>query len=202
MIFVNICVVVVVRCNNSICFCNLMEICKIAMETVMWERSHLLWKDTIPVPSIGIKYNFLWSDTEGLFRPYTVKRFGIGGKTFVIISDWPFLWHTNCRYSFLNMWMVVEHEVTREGNGWDLSLVRPGTYWQVFEVPFILSPTNWGCLINIYRVPHGSVVKCLTCNPGVLGSSRTCLSVFSSERPWARHFRAQPSTGETKERHE
>ena len=49
-------------------------------------------------------------------------------------------------------------------------------------------------------VPRGSVVGCLTRNPGVLGSSRTRSSgFFSWECPWARHFRAQPSTGETQE---
>ena len=44
------------------------------------------------------------------------------------------------------------------------------------------------------RVPRGSVVKCLTRNPGVLGSSRTRSSGF-----FRGHFRAQPSTGETQE---
>ena len=29
-----------------------------------------------------------------------------------------------------------------------------------------------------FRVPRGTVVKCLTCNPGVLGSSRTGSSRF------------------------
>ena len=49
-------------------------------------------------------------------------------------------------------------------------------------------------------VLRGSVVKCLTRNPGVLVSSRTGSSgFFSWECPWARHFRAQPSTGETQE---
>ena len=50
------------------------------------------------------------------------------------------------------------------------------------------------------RVLRGSVVMCLTRNPGVLGSSCTGSSgFFSWECPWARHFRAQPSTGETQE---
>ena len=50
----------------------------------------------------------------------------------------------------------------------------------------------------IGRVPRGSVVECLTRNPGVLSLSRTGSSVFFSwECPWARHFRALPSTGET-----
>ena len=41
------------------------------------------------------------------------------------------------------------------------------------------------------RVPRGSVVRCLTRNPGVLGSSLTRSSgFFSWECPWARHFRA------------
>ena len=39
--------------------------------------------------------------------------------------------------------------------------------------------------------PRGSVVECLTRNPGVLGSSLTGSSgFFSWECPWARHFRA------------
>ena len=47
-------------------------------------------------------------------------------------------------------------------------------------------------------VSRSSVVKCLTRNPGVLGSSRTGSSgFFSRECPWARCFRAQPGTGET-----
>ena len=41
------------------------------------------------------------------------------------------------------------------------------------------------------RVPRGSVVRCLTRNPGVLGSSLTRSSgFFSWECPWAKHFRA------------
>ena len=50
-------------------------------------------------------------------------------------------------------------------------------------------------------VLYGSVVKCLTRNPGVLGLSRNGSSggFFTWESPWARHFRAQPSTGETQE---
>ena len=50
------------------------------------------------------------------------------------------------------------------------------------------------------RVPRGPVVKCLTCNPGF--EPHWILWVFSWECPWARHFRAQPNTGETQERHE
>ena len=50
------------------------------------------------------------------------------------------------------------------------------------------------------RVLRGSVVKCLTHNPGVLGSSCTGSSgFFSWECPWARHVEPQPSTGETQE---
>ena len=42
-----------------------------------------------------------------------------------------------------------------------------------------------------FWVPRGSVVRCLTRNPGVLGSSLTRSSgFFSWECPWARHFRA------------
>ena len=55
-------------------------------------------------------------------------------------------------------------------------------------------------LFTVFRVPRGSVVRCLTRNPGVLGSSRTRSSgFFLWVCPWARHFRAQPSTGETQE---
>ena len=40
-------------------------------------------------------------------------------------------------------------------------------------------------------IPRGSVVECLTHNPGILGSSLTGSSgFFSWECPWARHFRA------------
>ena len=41
-------------------------------------------------------------------------------------------------------------------------------------------------------VPHDSVVKCLTCNPGFLGLSCTGSSGEggSCECPWAKHFRA------------
>ena len=50
----------------------------------------------------------------------------------------------------------------------------------------------------ILRGSH--VAQCLTRNPGVLGLSRTGSSgSFSWECPWARYFRAQPSTGETQE---
>ena len=56
------------------------------------------------------------------------------------------------------------------------------------------------CLTN-RRVLRGPVVKCLTRNPGVLGSSHTGSSGFvcGSVLGQLRHFRAQPSTGETKE---
>ena len=55
--------------------------------------------------------------------------------------------------------------------------------------------------INDSGVLRGSVVKCLTCNPGVLGSSRTGSSGYfvgvslGTSKP-------QPSAGETQERHE
>ena len=56
---------------------------------------------------------------------------------------------------------------------------------------------HFQCMV---RVPRDAVVKCLTRNPGFLGLSRTGSSEFFSwECPWARHFRAQPSTGETQE---
>ena len=52
--------------------------------------------------------------------------------------------------------------------------------------------------ILVTRVPRGSVVKCLTRNTGVPSRTRSS-GFFSWDCPWARHFRAQPSTGETKE---
>ena len=53
------------------------------------------------------------------------------------------------------------------------------------------------------HVAQYSVLKCLTRNRGVLGLSRTGSSGFFSWKcPWARHFRAQASTGKTQERHE
>ena len=76
------------------------------------------------------------------------------------------------------------------------------------KAPFQEIPLNTVCMLAdeyFYevslkwpRVPRGSVVKCLTSNPEVLGSSRIGSSgFFSWECPWARHFRAQPSTGGT-----
>ena len=57
-----------------------------------------------------------------------------------------------------------------------------------------------GVTCSVQRVPRGSVLECLTSNPGVLGSSCTgSFGVFLWECPWARHFRAQPSTGENQE---
>ena len=53
------------------------------------------------------------------------------------------------------------------------------------------------------RVPRGSVVKCLTRNPGVLGSSRTGSSGFFRGNVLGQDTsEPQPSTGETQERHE
>ena len=59
----------------------------------------------------------------------------------------------------------------------------------------------WSSLVLEVGVPCGLVVKCLTRNPGVLGSSRTGSSWFfhvigqDTSEP-------QPGTGETQERHE
>ena len=51
-------------------------------------------------------------------------------------------------------------------------------------------------------VLSGSVVKCLTCYPGVLGSSRTGSSGFFRGRVLGQDTsEPQPSTGETQERH-
>ena len=51
-------------------------------------------------------------------------------------------------------------------------------------------------------VSHGSVVKCLTCNPEVLGLSCTRSSVFFHGNVLGQDTsESQPSTGETHERH-
>ena len=64
--------------------------------------------------------------------------------------------------------------------------------------------------INVNALPsnrkiilRGSVVKCWTCNPGVLGSSRTGSSGFFRGSVLGQDTsEPQPSTGETQERHE
>ena len=56
--------------------------------------------------------------------------------------------------------------------------------------------------IIVSGVLRGSVVKCLTRNPGVLGSSRTGSSgLFRGSVLGQDTSEPQPSTGETKERH-
>ena len=63
------------------------------------------------------------------------------------------------------------------------------TYTNLSRFCFLLSG-NYTFFFR-FRVPRGSGVRCLTRNPGVLGSSRTRSSgFFSLECPWARHFRA------------
>ena len=52
--------------------------------------------------------------------------------------------------------------------------------------------------IGIQRVLRGSLLKCMTRNPGVLGSSRTEPSEFFGQDT----SQLQPCTGETQERHE
>ena len=55
----------------------------------------------------------------------------------------------------------------------------------------------------IVGVLRGSVVKCLTRNPGVLGSSRTGSSGFFRGSVLGQDTsEPQPSTGKTQERHE
>ena len=66
---------------------------------------------------------------------------------------------------------------------------------------FVIGMSRKHCGLSAFslfptRVPRDSVVRCLTRNPGVLGSSCTESSGFFS---WARHFRAQPSISETQE---
>ena len=58
-------------------------------------------------------------------------------------------------------------------------------------------------MITFLGVLLGSVVKCLTRNPGVLGSSRTGSSGFFRGSVLGQDTsEPQPSTGETQERHE
>ena len=65
-----------------------------------------------------------------------------------------------------------------------------------YYVNFLLSS-------NILRVPRGSVVKCLTHNPGDLALSRTeSFGFFRGSVLGQDTSEPQPSTGETQERHE
>ena len=74
-----------------------------------------------------------------------------------------------------------------------------GLYMSFERDRLLRQTTEFKTCPTVWRVPRGSVVKCLTLNPGVLGSSRTGSSgFFSWECPWARHFIAQPSTGESR----
>ena len=62
---------------------------------------------------------------------------------------------------------------------------------------------NMGVLVQHFNgVLHGSVEKCLTCNPGVLGPSRTGSSGFFRGSVFGQDTsEPQPSTGETQETH-
>ena len=64
----------------------------------------------------------------------------------------------------------------------------------------ITSICSFTTLISTSGVLRGSVVKCLTCNPGVLGSSHTGSCVFfRGSVLWQDTSEPQPSTGETQE---
>ena len=80
----------------------------------------------------------------------------------------------------LSIWTILNIFVMRQ-------CVNPLQYNPDFNLPY---PRG-------LRVPHGSVVKCLTRNCGF--EPHWILWVFSWGCPWARHFRTQPSTGETLE---
>ena len=67
-------------------------------------------------------------------------------------------------------------------------------YEQFLLFPLCFQKT---CTANS-RVPRGSVVKCFTRNPGVLGSSRTASSGFFRRSVLGQDTsESQPSTGET-----
>ena len=80
-----------------------------------------------------------------------------------------------------------------------MSLLSAGIIY--FSKKFILLPCRNKVLcsrsIKLTRVPRGPVVKCLTCNQGILGLSCTGSSGFFHGSVLG----AQPSTGETQERH-
>ena len=60
-----------------------------------------------------------------------------------------------------------------------------------------------GLVVIMMGVLRGSVVKCLTSNPGVLSSSRSGSSGFFRGSVLGQDTsEPQPSTGETHERHE
>ena len=69
------------------------------------------------------------------------------------------------------------------------------SFLRLFFLPSLIS--------SFVRVPRGSVVKCLTRNPGVLGSSLTGSSGFFPGSVLGEDTsEPRPSTGETQERHE
>ena len=65
---------------------------------------------------------------------------------------------------------------------------------------FSLNVFKKGSFSGLLGVLHGSVVKCLIRNPGVLGSSRTGFSGFFRGSVLGQYTsEPQPSTGETQE---
>ena len=71
-----------------------------------------------------------------------------------------------------------------------------------YVLPLHHTTTSFKMFLND-GVLRGSVVECLTQNPGVLGLSRTGSSgSFRGSVPGQDTSEPQPSTGETQERHE
>ena len=70
--------------------------------------------------------------------------------------------------------------------------------WTFVEINISLNDRDFVFITLPIRVPRGSVVRCLTRNPGVLGSSRTRSSEFFRGSVLGQDT-SEPSTGETQE---
>ena len=78
-----------------------------------------------------------------------------------------------------------------------------GKFYSAFHLVKFYGAINAFCPITYQGVLHGSVVKCLTRNPGPLGSSRTgSAGFFRGSVIGQDTSEPQPSTDEAQERHE
>ena len=115
------------------------------------------------------------------------------------VSNWPC--PRGHKFEHRNKEGKLQNSFFLKLEGIDLSyLVYRISLWTFINCIHMIPLESELAPIQGVRVPCGSVVRCLTRNPGVLGSSHTRSSgFFSWECPWVRHFRAQPSTGDTRE---
>ena len=74
--------------------------------------------------------------------------------------------------------------------GWIENNVEKGENAGYEHFPFFPQYVQKGIFPLDVGVLCGIVVNCLTCKPGIRGSSMDLLS-FTWACPWARHFRAQ-----------